>query len=140
MLRLLTHAFHTRRSSVLGGGETGTLSGQQLGADGQAFAFTSAVASTGTPSGSVTLGAAVGDAPYPTAPSGNPLALSPASTTPAGGSPQTDNMRTTLGVQFWIANNRMFPYIGWRLFRPCNGLIMANPFTAERQRVWILIA
>src|SRR3546814_7630392 len=47
-----------------GGSETVTLAVQQLGAHGHAFAVTSAVASTGTPSGSVTLGAAVGDAPY----------------------------------------------------------------------------
>src|SRR3546814_5333321 len=41
-----------------GGSETVTLAVQQLGAHGHAFAVTSAVASTGTPSGSVKIGRA----------------------------------------------------------------------------------
>src|SRR3546814_9421642 len=70
---------------------------------------------------------------YTTAPSGNPLAMSPASTTPAGGSQPHDNLMPTLAVQFCIATSGIFPSRGWRAFRRCKGLIMTEPFIGEIQ-------
>src|SRR3546814_11126388 len=119
-----------RVSGEGGGSETVTLAGQQLGAHGHAFAVTSAVASTGTPSGSVTLGAAVGDAPYTTAPSGNPLAMSPASTPPDGGSQPHDHLMPTLAVHVFIATSVISPSRGCRAFRLCPGLHLTEPVTA----------
>jgi len=92
-----------------GGSEAVTLTVQQLGPHGHAFAATSTNANTGTPSGTVTLGATTSNTLYTTAPDDSPQALSPASTLPAGGSQPHGNVMPTLAVQFCIATAGIFP-------------------------------
>lgn len=92
-----------------GGTEMVTLTAQQLAAHEHAFTATNAGADSKTPSASVQLGAVSGDALYTSDPQGTPLAMSPASTLPAGGSQPHDNLMPTMAVQFCIALDGIYP-------------------------------
>lgn len=92
------------------GTETVTLTPGEMPAHSHAVVETSGVATTGTPSGSVELGAISGDGMYTSDIAGlTPIAAASSMIGSAGGSQPHDNTMPTLAVRFCIALNGIYP-------------------------------
>lgn len=94
----------------LGGSESVSLTAAQLPRHSHAFTATTLTASAATPGPTLGLGALAGDTMYVSDLSGaTAAAMSPQSTTVAGGTQAHPNVMPTLAVQYCIASEGIFP-------------------------------
>jgi microcystin-dependent protein len=90
------------------GAETVTVSVAQMGAHTHSFSATNTAATTATPGPTVVLATSPANLPIYDG-TASPVSLSPASTTPAGGSIPHDNRQPYLAVTYIIALEGIFP-------------------------------